>query len=58
MGQKKDPCGTSKSISLQELYVLIILTLCLLFLKHNCKSFKDSIGSKRVVHTSKPYLNL
>ena len=30
-----DPCGTPKRISLQELYVLFILTFCLLLSKKN-----------------------
>ena len=40
-GPRKDPCGDSEYISLQELHVLIILTLCLLFLTQECKSFED-----------------
>ena len=44
-GPRIDPCGTSKSISLQELKVLFILTFWLLFVKWGCRSFKDGISN-------------
>ena len=44
-GPRIGPRGTSKRISLQELYVVFILALCLLFFKYENRSFKDGMSN-------------
>lgn len=42
--KRTDPCRTHKSISLQELCVLFILTICLLFVKYESNPYTLSVA--------------